>query len=225
MTSLQHTQIDTNTARLDQICATAPVIPVLTLDNAEQALGIASALVKGGLNVLEITLRSDYGLSAITQLKQALPDAIIGAGTVLNSAQYEACIDAGADFIVSPGSTTELLKYGSQAEVPLLPGIASVSEAMQAMTLGYRRFKLFPAAVVGGIDALKAFSGPLSELKFCPTGGIKPNNAADYLALDNVMCVGGTWLTPKALVEQKDWQAIEALALAAARLQISPTNR
>jgi len=196
MTASNHHQIDLNTARLDQICATAPVIPVLTLDNAEQALGIASALVKGGLIVLEITLRSDYGLSAIKQLKQALPEAIIGAGTVLNPTQYQACIDAGADFIVSPGSTAELLQYGSQASVPLLPGVASVSEAMQAMQLGYRRFKLFPAAVVGGVDALKAFAGPLSELKFCPTGGIKPNNAADYLALDNVMCVGGTWLTP-----------------------------
>lgn len=218
MTASNHHQIDLNTARLDQICATAPVIPVLTLDNAEQALGIASALVKGGLIVLEITLRSDYGLSAIKQLKQALPEAIIGAGTVLNPTQYQACIDAGADFIVSPGSTAELLQYGSQASVPLLPGVASVSEAMQAMQLGYRRFKLFPAAVVGGVDALKAFAGPLSELKFCPTGGIKPNNAADYLALDNVMCVGGTWLTPKSLTDAKDWHAVHQLALQAAAM-------
>jgi 2-dehydro-3-deoxyphosphogluconate aldolase/(4S)-4-hydroxy-2-oxoglutarate aldolase len=218
MTSLQNTQIDTNTARLNQICATAPVIPVLTFDNAEQAIGIASALVNGGLRVLEITLRSEYGLTAIKLLKQALPEAIIGAGTVLNPSQYQACIDAGADFIVSPGSTAELLQYGSQSTVPLLPGVASVSEAMQAMSLGYRRFKLFPAAVVGGVDALKAFSGPLAELKFCPTGGIKPNNAADYLALSNVMCVGGTWLTPKALVDNKDWPAIQALAASAARL-------
>jgi 2-dehydro-3-deoxyphosphogluconate aldolase/(4S)-4-hydroxy-2-oxoglutarate aldolase len=218
MTSLQNTQIDINTQRLDQICAITPVIPVLTLDNAEQALGIASALVKGGLCVLEITLRSDYGLSAIKQLKQALPEAIIGAGTVLNPTQYQACIDAGADFIVSPGSTTALLQYGSQATVPLLPGVASVSEAMQAMQLGYRRFKLFPAAVVGGVDALKAFAGPLSELKFCPTGGIKPNNAADYLALNNVMCVGGTWLTPKSLTDAKDWHAVHQLALRAAAM-------
>ncbi|MCS5558656.1 MAG: bifunctional 4-hydroxy-2-oxoglutarate aldolase/2-dehydro-3-deoxy-phosphogluconate aldolase [Oceanospirillaceae bacterium] len=218
MTASNQHQINLNTARLDQICATAPVIPVLTLNNAEQALGIANALVKGGLCVLEITLRSDYGLSAIKQLKQALPEAIIGAGTVLNPTQYQACIDAGADFIVSPGSTTALLQYGSQATVPLLPGVASVSEAMQAMQLGYRRFKLFPAAVVGGVDALKAFAGPLSELKFCPTGGIKPNNAADYLALNNVMCVGGTWLTPKSLTDAKDWHAVHQLALRAAAM-------
>jgi 2-dehydro-3-deoxyphosphogluconate aldolase/(4S)-4-hydroxy-2-oxoglutarate aldolase len=210
--------MQTNTARIDTICASAPVIPVLTLENPEQALAIGTALVNGGLTVLEITLRSEYGLSAIKQLKQALPEAIIGAGTVLTPKQYEACIEAGADFIVSPGFTAELLHHGSQSNVPLLPGIATVSEAMEAMALGYRRFKLFPAAVVGGIDFLKAIGGPISELKFCPTGGIKPTNAANYLALNNVMCVGGTWLTPAALVEQGDWQAIEELARKAAAL-------
>ena len=210
--------MQTNTARIDVICASAPVIPVLTLENVDQALGIGTALVNGGLKVLEITLRSDYGLSAIKQLKKALPDAIIGAGTVLTPKQYEACVEAGADFIVSPGCTAQLLLHGSQSEVPLLPGIATVSEAMAAMELGYGRFKLFPAAVVGGMDFLKAIGGPISQLKFCPTGGVKPTNAADYLALSNVMCVGGTWLTPAALVEQGDWQAIEALARQAAAL-------
>ena len=218
MPSSTLSQIQTNTQRLDQICAAVPVIPVLTLNNAEQAIGIGKALVDGGLMVLEITLRSDYGIAAISQLKKALPNAIIGAGTVLNNTQYQACIDAGADFIVSPGSTAELLQFGSESKVPLLPGVASVSEAMQAMALGYRRFKLFPAAVVGGTDALNSFAGPLAELKFCPTGGIKPNNAADYLALDNVMCVGGTWLTPKDLVDNKDWPAIQDLATLAAQL-------
>ena len=218
MTSSITTQMQNNTQKLDIICASAPVIPVLTLNNAEQAIGIGKALVDGGLVVLEITLRSDYGLTAIKQLKQALPNAIIGAGTVIMPQQYEACIAAGADFIVSPGFTDELLNYGSQSTVPLLPGIGSVSVAMQAMALGYRRFKLFPAAVVGGVDFLKAIGGPISELKFCPTGGIKPANAADYLALNNVMCVGGTWLTPKALVENKDWPAIQALASSALQL-------
>jgi len=210
-----------NTQRLDQICASAPVIPVLTLENAEQAIGIGKALVDGGLLVLEITLRSDYGLTAIKQLKHALPNAIIGAGTVITPQQYEDCVDAGADFIVSPGFTSALLQHGSQSTVPLLPGIASVSEAMQAMALGYRRFKLFPAAVVGGVDFLKAIGGPISELKFCPTGGIKPTNAADYLALNNVMCVGGTWLTPVDAVRQGDWQAIENLAKQACTLSSS----
>ena len=212
------TQIHKNTQRLDLICASVPVIPVLTLENAEQAMGIGKALVDGGLIVLEITLRTAYGLTAIKQLKQALPNAIIGAGTVITPEQYDACVEAGADFIVSPGFTAELLHHGSQSTVPLLPGIASVSEAMQAMALGYRRFKLFPAAVVGGVDFLKAIGGPISELKFCPTGGIKPTNAADYLALNNVMCVGGTWLTPSDLVQQKNWQAIEALAKQACAL-------
>ena len=218
MISSSSTQIHKNTQKLDLICASAPVIPVLTLENAEQAIGIGKALVNGGLIVLEITLRSAYGLTAIKQLKQALPNAIIGAGTVITPQQYESCVEAGADFIVSPGFTTELLHYGSQSSVPLLPGIGSVSEAMQAMVLGYRRFKLFPAAVVGGVDFLKAIGGPISELKFCPTGGIKPTNAADYLALHNVMCVGGTWLTPADLVQQKNWQAIEVLATQACAL-------
>lgn len=210
-----------NTQQIDLICASAPVIPVLTLDNAEQAIGIGKALVDGGLIVLEITLRSAYGLTAIKQLKHALPNAIIGAGTVITPEQYDACIEAGADFIVSPGFTAELLHHVSQSTVPLLPGIASVSEAMQGMALGYRRFKLFPAAVVGGVDFLKAIGGPISELKFCPTGGIKPTNAADYLALDNVMCVGGTWLTPAEAVQQGNWQAIEELAKQACALASS----
>jgi len=218
MTSSNTTQMHKNTQQLDLICSSVPVIPVLTLDNAEQAIGISKALVDGGLIVLEITLRSAYGLTAIKQLKHALPNAIIGAGTVITPEQYEACVEAGADFIVSPGFTAELLHHGSQSTVPLLPGVASVSEAMQGMALGYRRFKLFPAAVVGGVDFLKAIGGPISELKFCPTGGIKPTNAADYLALDNVMCVGGTWLTPANLVQQKNWQAIEELAKQACAL-------
>lgn len=205
-------------ATIDRICATAPVIPVLKLDDAEQALGVCTALVNGGLKVLEITLRNDYGLDAIKQISEALPDAIVGAGTVTTPEQYEACIVAGADFIVSPGSTTKLLEFGAQASIPLLPGVASVSEAMAGMELGYERFKLFPAAVVGGVDMLKAIYGPLANLKFCPTGGVKPSNASDYLAQPNVMCVGGTWMTPSDLIANKDWAAIEALALEACRL-------
>lgn len=202
----QHTQ------RLDEICATAPVIPVLQLDNAEQALGICTALVNGGLKVLEITLRNDYGLEAIKQISQALPDAIVGAGTVTTPEQYDACIAAGADFIVSPGATPKLLAHGAQASIPLLPGVASVSEAMAGMEFGYERFKLFPAVVVGGVDLLKAFYGPLANLKFCPTGGVKPSNADAFLQLPNVMCVGGTWMTPNDLISQNNWPAIEVLA-------------
>jgi len=208
-----------HTLRLDQICATAPVIPVLQLDHAEQALGICTALVEGGLKVLEITLRNDYGLEAIKQISQALPDAIVGAGTVTTPQQYDACIAAGADFIVSPGATPKLLAHGAQASIPLLPGVASVSEAMAGMELGYERFKLFPAAVVGGVDLLKAFYGPLANLKFCPTGGVKPSNAEQFLQLPNVMCVGGTWMTPHDLVSQQNWAAIQALAVQACQLK------
>jgi 2-dehydro-3-deoxyphosphogluconate aldolase/(4S)-4-hydroxy-2-oxoglutarate aldolase len=207
-----------HTATIDRICATAPVIPVLKLDDAEQALGVCTALVNGGLKVLEITLRNDYGLQAIKQISDALPDAIVGAGTVTTPEQYEACIDAGADFIVSPGATSKLLAFGAQASIPLLPGVASVSEAMAGMELGYERFKLFPAAVVGGVDMLKAIYGPLANLKFCPTGGVKPTNASDYLSQPNVMCVGGTWMTPSDLIAKQDWAAIEALAQEASQL-------
>jgi len=208
----QHTQ------RLDEICATVPVIPVLKLDDAEQALGICTALVNGGLKVLEITLRNDYGLEAIKQVSQALPDAIVGAGTVTTPEQYDACIAAGANFIVSPGATPKLLAHGAQASIPLLPGVASVSEAMAGMELGYERFKLFPAVVVGGVELLKAFYGPLANLKFCPTGGVKPSNADEFLQLPNVMCVGGTWMTPNDLVAQQNWGAIETIALEASQL-------
>ena len=208
----QHTQ------RLDEICATVPVIPVLKLDDAEQALGICTALVNGGLKVLEITLRNDYGLEAIKQVSQALPDAIVGAGTVTTPEQYDACIAAGANFIVSPGATPKLLAHGAQASIPLLPGVAIVSEAMAGMELGYERFKLFPAVVVGGVELLKAFYGPLANLKFCPTGGVKPSNADEFLQLPNVMCVGGTWMTPNDLVAQQNWGAIETIALEASQL-------
>ncbi|MCP4788993.1 MAG: bifunctional 4-hydroxy-2-oxoglutarate aldolase/2-dehydro-3-deoxy-phosphogluconate aldolase [Gammaproteobacteria bacterium] len=218
------TNIQQHIQRIDNICAQAPVIPVLKLDNAEQAIGVCTALVRGGLKVLEITLRNDYGLQAIKQISEALPDAIVGAGTVTTPEQYEACIDAGADFIVSPGATPKLLAHGAQASIPLLPGVASVSEAMAGMELGYERFKLFPAVVVGGTDLLKAFYGPLANLKFCPTGGIKPSNVGQFLELPNVMCVGGTWMTPNGLLATGDWSAIENLAREASQLKGTPTE-
>ena len=210
--------MDKHTQHIDKICSMSPVIPVLKLDNEEQALGICRALVQGGLPVLEITLRSAFALQAIETIRKELPEVVIGAGTVTNIEQYEASVVAGADFIVSPGSTTELLTHGQTASIPLLPGVGSVSETMSGMALGYERFKLFPAVVVGGLDMLKAFYGPLANLKFCPTGGVSPQNAPDFLQLPNVMCVGGTWITPKDLVKNKDWQGIELLAKTASQL-------
>ncbi len=203
---------DSATATLDQICALAPVIPVLTINREADALPIAEALLEGGLPVLEITLRTDVGLRAIEAISKAFPEARVGAGTVLNAAQYRAACEAGSAFIVSPGCTDELLQTGIDSDIPLLPGIQSVSELMPGLQRGYQRFKFFPAEVAGGVAALKAFQGPFPDVRFCPTGGIKLGNAPEYLAQKNVMCVGGTWLTPADLVDAQDWSAIAQLA-------------
>lgn len=204
---------------IDTMLATTSIIPVITLQDFEQTTEVGKALITGGgLNVLEVTLRSEYGIKAISQLKQQFPNAIIGVGTVITIDQYKSCIDAGADFIVSPGSTTKLLQFASKSLVPLLPGVASISEAMSAMEYGFERLKLFPAAVIGGVKMLNAIKGPLSQLKFCPTGGITYENANDYLQLDNVICVGSTWLTPQNLLKSKDWIAIKNIAITASKL-------
>jgi len=201
-----------NTNTINEICKSNGVMPVLKLNDAQQTEGIGRALIEGGLTVLEVTLRSEYGLSAIKQLKQLYPEAIIGAGTVTNVDQFKACVDMGADFIVSPGTTVELLDFGSMSDTSFLPGVSTVSEVLRAMEFGFQKFKLFPASIVGGPSFLKSIYGPLPQLKFCPTGGVTPKNAPDYLQLPNVMCVGGTWLTPTNLVEEQDWLAIKDLA-------------
>ncbi|MDN6296494.1 MAG: bifunctional 4-hydroxy-2-oxoglutarate aldolase/2-dehydro-3-deoxy-phosphogluconate aldolase [Halomonas sp.] len=206
----------TRTAELDSICLKAEVLPVITIERLEDAVPIARALVEGGLQVLEITLRTACALDAVARIREALPGASIGVGTVLTPAQYRQAEQAGADFVVTPGATEALYRYGIESPVPMLPGVASVSEVMTGWQYGYRRFKFFPAEASGGVAALKAFSAPLAEAHFCPTGGINVDNAGDYLALDNVMCVGGTWLTPKALIDAEDWDGIRELAKQAA---------
>ncbi|WP_299234913.1 bifunctional 4-hydroxy-2-oxoglutarate aldolase/2-dehydro-3-deoxy-phosphogluconate aldolase [uncultured Halomonas sp.] len=202
----------TRTTELDSICLKAEVIPVLAIERIEDAVPLARALFEGGLSVLEVTLRTDCALEAIRRIKEALPQASIGVGTVLTPAQYRQAEEVGADFIVTPGTTEALYRHGVESPVPMLPGVASVSELMTGWQFGYRRFKFFPAEASGGVNALKAFAGPLPEARFCPTGGINLDNAADYLALPNVMCVGGSWLTPKSLVEAEDWNGIRQLA-------------
>ncbi|MDT0500692.1 MULTISPECIES: bifunctional 4-hydroxy-2-oxoglutarate aldolase/2-dehydro-3-deoxy-phosphogluconate aldolase [unclassified Halomonas] len=202
----------TRTTELDSICLKAEVIPVLAIERIEDAVPLARALFEGGLSVLEVTLRTDCALEAIRRIKEALPQASIGVGTVLTPAQYRQAEEVGADFIVTPGTTEALYRHGVESPVPMLPGVASVSELMTGWQFGYRRFKFFPAEASGGVKALKAFAGPLPEARFCPTGGINLDNAADYLALVNVMCVGGSWLTPKSLVEAEDWNGIRQLA-------------
>ena len=210
--------MDQKNALIEQICVAARILPVITIGSEEQILPLADALSAGGLRTLEITLRSRHGLTAIRRLRQERPDLCIGAGTVLDRRMMDEVEAAGAQFIVTPGSTRDILEAGVSCSVPLLPGTSSASDVMEGYALGYRRFKLFPAEVCGGIAALKALGGPFGDVRFCPTGGVSAANAAQYLALANVMCVGGTWMIDSATLERGDWAGIQqrtAEALAA----------
>ena len=204
---------------IEEIVNTAPVIPVVIIDDAEDAVPLANALVAGGLPVIEVTLRTPAAIEAISQIKQNVPAAIVGAGTVLGWQQVDAVMEAGAAFAVSPGATDTLLNACAQKGLALLPGAATASESMQLLESGYRFQKCFPAEQVGGVAYLKSLSSPLPDVQFCPTGGVKSSTAPDYLALPNVVCVGGSWITPKDAVSAKDWGRIEALAADAAKLK------
>jgi 2-dehydro-3-deoxyphosphogluconate aldolase/(4S)-4-hydroxy-2-oxoglutarate aldolase len=201
------------------IAARAPVIPVLTIDRVETAVLLARALVKGGLPVLEITLRTEAALQALELIAREVPDAVVGAGTVLNATQVEQVQRAGARFGVSPGCTAELAAAASAARLPFLPGVQTISEAMKLADRGFSLLKFFPADTAGGIGWLKAASAPLAGLRFCPTGGIGAETAPAYLALANVACVGGSWVAPKDAVAEGDWGRIERLAAAASKLK------
>ena len=198
--------------RIEDIMRTAPVIPVLVIEDVAQAASIAAALVAGGLCVLEVTLRTASALEVIREMKQ-IPGAIVGAGTVLNEHALQDALDAGAEFIVSPGLTDTLAKAAIAANVPYLPGIATASDIMRGLDLGLDRFKFFPAEANGGIPALKAISAPFGAVRFCPTGGITAATAPAWLALEAVLCCGGSWLVPKG---PPDVAAIEAAARFAA---------
>ena len=203
---------------LDEILKLAPVVPVLSIANLEDAVPLARALCAGGLRVLEITLRSDIALAAITEIARAVPEAIVGAGTVLSPTHLQQVIAAGARFAISPGATPELLAAGKTSAIPLLPGIATASEIMVGLSAGYTHFKFFPAESSGGINAIKSFAGPFKGVRFCPTGGIDAALAPHYLKLENVITVGGSWMAPNALIAAKDWAAITELARACTRL-------
>ena len=194
---------------LEQILGLAPVIPVLIIDDVAEAAPLGRALVAGGLPVLEVTLRTPAALPAIERMAGEIEGAVVGAGTVLTPAMRLAVAKAGAKFCVSPGLIEGETDEG---EIPLLPGIATATELMAGLAAGFSLFKLFPANVAGGIDALKAFASPFQHARFCPTGGINANNAADYLALPNVVCVGGSWVAPADAVKAGDWGRITALA-------------
>jgi 2-dehydro-3-deoxyphosphogluconate aldolase/(4S)-4-hydroxy-2-oxoglutarate aldolase len=200
---------------IDEILSLSPVIPVLVIDDIAHAVPLGRALVAGGLPVLEITLRTPVASQCIERMAGEIEGAVVGAGTVLTSAMRQAVADVGARFCVSPG-----LIDGETAEgpTPLLPGIATATELMAGLAAGFTRFKLFPANVAGGIDALKAFASPFQQARFCPTGGVSAANAADYLALANVVCVGGSWVAPPDAVRAGDWGRITALAREASAL-------
>ncbi|GIH63693.1 MULTISPECIES: bifunctional 4-hydroxy-2-oxoglutarate aldolase/2-dehydro-3-deoxy-phosphogluconate aldolase [Microbispora] len=196
----------------------APVVPVVVLDDAESAVPLARALVAGGLPVIEVTLRTPAALDAIRRIAAEVPEAVIGAGTVRSPEDVEAATGAGARFLVSPGTTPGLLAAMLAAGVPFLPGVATATEAMTLAERGVRELKFFPAEPAGGVAYLKSLNGPLPDVRFCPTGGITPSNAPAYLALPNVGCVGGSWLTPRSLVAAGDFARIEKLASEAAAL-------
>lgn len=201
----------------------APVIPVIVLHSTEHAVPMAKALLAGGIRVLEVTLRTPQGLACIEAIAKQLPEAIVGAGTVRNAADAAAAARAGAKFVVSPGYTGKLGQACRDLDLPLLPGVATSSEIMMAQEDGFTELKFFPAVQSGGIQMLKAWQGPFGELRFCPTGGISPSNAAEFLALSNVVCVGGSWLVPASAVESGNWSLITELAQATQALRGSRT--
>lgn len=206
-------------SRLESILRLAPVIAVVTIDDATAAVPLARALLDGGIAAIEVTLRTSAALNAIRAIAMELPQTAVGAGTVLSVADLDAATAAGAKFAVSPGAAPALLAAADASALPWLPGAATSSEAMALAEHGYWLQKFFPAEAAGGVGYLRSLAGPLPQTRFCPTGGISAQNVPDYLRLPNVVCVGGSWLTPPALVHAKDWPAITALARAAATLR------
>lgn len=196
----------------------APVIPVLTVTRTEHAVPLAEALVGGGLTVLEVTLRSPVALEVIRAMRRAVPEAVVGVGTLVRAEQFAQAADAGAQFGVSPGLTAALAAASDTVPYPLLPGVMTPSELLSARALGFDTCKLFPAQQAGGVGMLKALHAVFPEVAFCPTGGISRQNAAEFLALPNVLCVGGSWVAPAEALEKGDWARVRALASDAAAL-------
>jgi 2-dehydro-3-deoxyphosphogluconate aldolase/(4S)-4-hydroxy-2-oxoglutarate aldolase len=207
------------TVSINDVMNTSPVMPVMVINQIEQAVPLARALVEGGLKVLEITLRTPVALECIRRIKAEVPGAIVGAGTIINTQTLDQAIAAGAEFIVSPGVTPSLLDAALSSGIPTLPGVITPSEVMRLLEKGITAMKFFPAEAAGGIPMLKSIGGPLPQVTFCPTGGVNPKNAPDYLALSNVACVGGSWMAPAELVDAGDWAEITRRAAVAAALK------
>ena len=203
--------------RAKEICELAPIVPVLVVHDAGKARSLAEALVAGGLPALEVTLRTPAALEAISEMAK-VHGGMVGAGTLVTPDDVLAAKDAGATFGVSPGATDDLLAACEEADLPLLPGAATASEAMRLLSRGYDMLKFFPAEASGGAPALKAIGAPLPQISFCPTGGVSPENAQSYLSLPNVVCAGGSWVAPSDLINSEDWAGIEELARNASQL-------
>lgn len=195
-----------------QIARTTPILPVVVIESADDAVPLAETLFEAGLVAIEITLRTQAALAAIEQVATKVPQMLLSAGTVLNGSDLRAARNAGAAFAISPGATPALLTAACEQQMPIIPGVATASDVIQAIEFGLGFCKFFPAGIAGGIEGLKALHGPFPHMKFCPTGGVSLANAKDYLRLPNVACVGGSWLTPAAAMREKDWGNIAKLA-------------
>jgi 2-dehydro-3-deoxyphosphogluconate aldolase/(4S)-4-hydroxy-2-oxoglutarate aldolase len=204
---------------IEDILASGPVLPVVVIDDPAQAVPLAKALVAGGVRAIEITLRTQHALAAVRAIAAEVPDAIPGVGTVLTPADFDAAAEAGAKFAISPGATPALLDAAWASTLPYVPAIATASELMNVMAAGFTVAKFFPAAQAGGVEALRAFAGPFPSMRFCPTGGVDQQAALSYLALANVICVGGSWIAPRAAIAAGDFGKIEQLARAASALR------
>ena len=194
-----------------EIMEISPIVPVIALENVEDAIPLAQTLLEAGILIMEITLRTDAGLASIEAITKALPQMHVGAGTVLNKSDLKKAVDHGAQFIFSPGISEELMQMSKDLDVALIPGVATASEVMLAKNNGFEHCKLFPATLAGGVDALKAFSGPFPSMYFCPTGGVNLKNFNDFLALKNVLCVGGSWIVPSDTIKNKNFEKIAKL--------------
>ncbi len=194
--------------KIIEVLQISPIIPVVVIEDIKDAVPLAQSLVEGGIQIIEVTLRSSCALEAIELIAKNVPKMRVGAGTILNLTQLDQAQNRGAEFLISPGLTIKLLEHAKKKDMPLIPGVSSSSEVMQALELGYSALKFFPAEYCGGVKLLNAFNGPFKGVKFCPTGGISADNMRSYLNLENVLCVGGSWLTPKNLIQNKEWDKI-----------------
>ncbi|GAA8676814.1 bifunctional 4-hydroxy-2-oxoglutarate aldolase/2-dehydro-3-deoxy-phosphogluconate aldolase [Helicobacter pylori] len=205
--------------KIIEVLQISPIVPVVVIENIKDAVPLAQSLIEGGIPIIEVTLRSSCALEAIELIAKNVPKMCVGAGTILNPTQLEQAQNRGAEFLISPGLTIKLLEYAKKKDMPLIPGVSSSSEVMQALELGYNALKFFPAEYCGGVKLLNAFNGPFKGVKFCPTGGISVDNMRSYLNLENVLCVGGSWLTPKDLIQNKEWDKITEICKRALALR------